>query len=86
MAKYLSIPALFEQLTGQRPNPSTIWRWSVKGSQGVRLQTWMIGGRRLTTREAVEEFIAARTELSTPSDPAVTQDRATAELNKLLGV
>lgn len=33
--------------------PRKWWRY---GLQGVRLQTWVIGGRRFTTRRALEEF------------------------------
>lgn len=33
---------------------STAWRWALKGISGVRLPTWRLGGKRWTTREAVE--------------------------------
>jgi hypothetical protein len=36
---------------------STIWRWSLKGCAGVRLETVRIGGRTATSIEAVERFI-----------------------------
>ncbi len=42
-----------------RPSASTVYRWSVRGSKGVVLETGTIGGRRYTTREAVERFLEA---------------------------
>lgn len=51
-----------EQVTGRRPNISTAWRWSVHGCGGIRLETVVLGGKRLTTTAMVESFIAATTE------------------------
>ena len=42
-----------------RPSVHTLWRWSQKGLRGVRLETWLIGGRRVTSVEAVQRFISA---------------------------
>ncbi len=67
MANYLSVPKAIQAVTGNRPHPSTCWRWSTRGIGGVRLKTWVVGGRRMTTTEAVETFIGTRTELATPS-------------------
>lgn len=82
MAKYLTVHKAIEELTGSRPNPSTVWRWTAKGSKGVKLQTWMIGGRRMTTSEAVNDFIEARSK-----QPEITRtaDAVVAELNRMLG-
>jgi hypothetical protein len=44
-----------------RPNLSTVWRWVQRGVRGVRLETAMIGGRRITSQEALERFNAAVT-------------------------
>lgn len=59
-SQYLPIPKAFEKVTGLRPNLSTCWRWRTKGCNGVILQTWMIGQRRYTTAQAVQEFIDLR--------------------------
>ena len=59
--KFLPVPTAFEAVTGCRPHPSTCWRWYVKGSGGHVLKTWMVGGRRRTTTEAVNDFISKRT-------------------------
>ena len=66
------IPALFEEVTGRRPNLSTCWRWSTKGARGIRLETIIVGGKRLTTREMVEAFIKATTESRNASYPITT--------------
>lgn len=38
-------------------SPPTIWRWWKKGIRGIRLETYMQGGRRQTTREAHARFV-----------------------------
>lgn len=50
-----------DQVTGRRPNLSTAWRWSTTGIEGIRLETVVLGGKRLCTVEMVEAFIAATT-------------------------
>ncbi len=39
----------------------TIWRWRQRGVRGVRLETFMLGGRRFTTQEAHRRFVEATT-------------------------
>jgi len=43
---------------------ATIWRWLLKGCRGVRLESIVSGGRRYTSAEALERFIAATTALA----------------------
>jgi hypothetical protein len=81
--QYLSVPKAFEVETGRRPHPSTCWRFANQGSKGVVLQTWMIGGRRCTTTEAVRAFVEACTETTTPSE-GVSKVRR--QLNSELGI
>lgn len=40
---------------------STMHRWGLKGCRGVRLETFLRGGIRHTTPEALERFFAATT-------------------------
>ena len=47
--------------SGRGVNVSTVWRWSLRGIRGVRLQTEMRGGIRYTSREALRRFFAATT-------------------------
>ncbi|MBN1854575.1 MAG: DUF1580 domain-containing protein [Pirellulales bacterium] len=49
-----------ESLPGQ-PNSATLWRWRTYGARGVKLETILIGGRRYTSREALERFIERTT-------------------------
>jgi hypothetical protein len=44
-----------------RPNITTIWRWRNRGVRGVKLETFLQGGRRMTSREALSRFFAATT-------------------------
>ena len=45
---------------------STIWRWTTRGIDGVRLESARLGGKRITSREAVKRFSAATTAASMP--------------------
>lgn len=47
-----------------RPSYATWWRWWRRGIRGVHLETVLIGGKRYTTVEAMQRFVAA---LSAPS-------------------
>lgn len=42
----------------QHVHVSTVWRWALRGVRGHRLESFSLGGRRYTTREAFERFIA----------------------------
>ncbi|MCC9602884.1 DUF1580 domain-containing protein [Stieleria sp. JC731] len=51
------------EVRGQkRPHVSTVWRWSLRGVGGVKLETVKIGSRIVTSKQAVTRFIAATTE------------------------
>ena len=47
------------QITGKRPAPSTWHRWKMKGVSGIRLETILINGNVLTSREALVRFFQA---------------------------
>jgi len=53
----------------------TIWRWRQKGVRGVRLETFMVGGRRYTTHEAYRRFVAATTLAADGGQPPSTSAR-----------
>jgi hypothetical protein len=46
------------RLLSTNPSPATMWRWALKGVDGVKLETFKIGGRRYTTAEALDRFVA----------------------------
>jgi hypothetical protein len=56
----LSLADAAKALPGH-PHITTLWRWRKCGVRGVRLETVLVGGRRYTSREAVERFVAATT-------------------------
>lgn len=70
------------------PSIHAMHRWVSKGTRGVRLQTWLSGGRRVTTHEAVEAFLRAineADELSAETIPAAdTTKQARAEKSALM--
>ena len=49
------------QFLRTRPHPSTIWRWYKRGVRGVKLETAVVGGRRVTSKEAIQRFVDATT-------------------------
>jgi hypothetical protein len=46
------------------PHLNTIRRWAKRGVRGVRLRSWLVGGRRFTSPEAITEFIRALNQAS----------------------
>jgi len=61
LVKLSKVPAIVEQITGDRPHIATIHRWHLRGCKGVKLQTAFAGGHRRTTETWVQEFFAAVT-------------------------
>ena len=49
-----------KQVTGRRPDKTTLYRWCLRGVGGVRLEHVRLGNRILTSRQAITRFIAAR--------------------------
>ena len=49
--------------------------WQKRGVRGVRLSTVIVGGRRFTSREAIEQFIAATTAAANGEAPPVRTPR-----------
>jgi hypothetical protein len=56
-----------------RPHPSTIFRWCMRGSKGIKLETVVVGGRRFTSLEAIERFICRLNSPGEVSGPARNQ-------------
>ena len=44
---------------GRKIHHSTIFRWATKGVRGRILETWLVGGVRYTTLEALQRFFEA---------------------------
>ena len=45
-------------------NSSTVWRWSLRGCRGVKLESFSIGAKRFTTAEAFARFVEATTAIA----------------------
>ncbi len=58
------------KLNGKRPHPSTLWRWARKGCRGVKLEVRRLGGRFVTSMEALERFSKELGEVELPDRPA----------------
>lgn len=87
--EFISISEACKLIPG-RPHMATVFRWTLNGVGGVRLESAKVGGRRFVTRAALEDFIAR---LSAPQSnhvsgiDAESQARAEAagrELDRLL--
>ena len=49
----------FSQLASQQDvSLSTVWRWCTRGVRHIRLESMNVGGRRYTTTEAFQRFLA----------------------------
>lgn len=55
-----------------RPSVSTLHRWRLRGVRGVTLETVLLGGRRLTSAEALGRFANAATAAANGPMPART--------------
>jgi hypothetical protein len=56
-------------------NVATVWRWSLRGIRGCKLETILIGGQRMTSREALQRFFVATTAAADRSDTAMGTSR-----------
>lgn len=54
--KLLSLASAVDAATGNRPHAATLHRWRIRGIAGVRLETTCLGGKRMTSVEAVRRF------------------------------
>jgi len=51
-----------------RPHVATVWRWATRGTRGVRLETCIVGGRRMVTPAMIEAFLRRLNDGSPISD------------------
>ena len=72
-----------------RPSQASVWRWVLHGVGGIKLDSCLMGGRRLTSTEAIQRFADARTAQAdgtpvpsrTPRQRQAAIDRAERELS-----
>ena len=84
--EYLTLSEAARILPG-RTHVNTVRRWFDRGYRGVILRSWRCGNRRITTRQAIDEFIEATTGIAEKTTPQKSSAhlKAEAELD-LLGV
>ena len=72
------IAARLPRLDGKRIAISTLWRWATKGCRGVKLEARRLGGRFVTSLEAVDRFSAKLAELdAAPRSPQPQPESST---------
>jgi hypothetical protein len=69
----LSLAEAVKEIPG-RPSLSTAWRWASRDKDP--LETFVVGGRRFTTREAIGRFIARQNAGRTPGPASSSRVRA----------
>lgn len=65
------------QLIPGKPARCTTFRWALNGVRGVKLETFVCGHKRFTTREAISRFILAQNAGDTPAPGITPKQRAT---------
>ena len=63
------------RLLSTNPSPATMWRWALRGVDGVKLETFKIGGRRYTTPDSVEKFVSRLNGPRSANEPQVSSPR-----------
>lgn len=63
-----------------RPHVASLWRYRTTGCRGVKLETILVGGRRFTSREALQRFVDAVTAAADrpQTNPQANRQRAKA--------
>jgi Protein of unknown function (DUF1580) len=92
--KLLPLVDAVQAATGRRPHLSTVLRWCQRGCHGIRLESRMLGGRRLTSLDAVNRYVDAVTAfkdgstsipIETPKQAATRAKRSADKLAKIVG-
>jgi len=55
----------------RRVSIASVYRWMLRGVKGIHLQTILIGGRRYTSREALQRFAEQTTAAASGERPPV---------------
>lgn len=69
-------------------NVATLWRWTMRGCKGIKLESLMCGGVRMSSKPALSRFFAKLTALANgETAPIVStkgRERAIREANEAL--
>ncbi len=60
-----------ERRAGKRPDIATLYRWTVEGCRGIRLESIMVGATRMTSMEALQRVFDRLTEAAAPTESDV---------------
>ena len=72
--------ARLPRLNGKKIHASSLWRWARKGISGVRLETRRLGGRFVTSIEALDRFSRKLAEIDVADrGPAVFRKKTRTE-------
>lgn len=73
LEKLISLEEAAQSAPGFRPGKcmsvAAVRRWAKRGLRGIKLETAIAGGRRCTSREAVQRFFELLTEAREPEPP-----------------
>ena len=75
LAESLVPPAVAPRHIPGRPHISTVWRWMTRGCRGITLESIVCAGRRFTSLEAIERFVAATTAAAAGEPPPTRTPR-----------
>jgi uncharacterized protein DUF1580 len=84
-AKYLTLAEACRLIPG-RPHRNTVGRWITHGYAGIILKSWRCAGKRVTTVQAIDEFLAATTGVKDPNprrSASIAHQRAEAQLDAM---
>ena len=68
---FTEIASRLPRLNGRKIHPNALWRWARKGVKGVRLETRRLGGRFVTSMEAIERFSKALAEVDVAASSGI---------------
>jgi hypothetical protein len=73
-------------LNGRKIHTSALWRWATRGVRRVKLEALLLGGRYVTSIEALERFGRGLAETAAPKDiPPATRPRTDRHREKAIG-
>jgi len=84
ISEYITLAEATKVIPG-RPHINTVRRWCDRGFNGVILESWRCGNRRLTSIPAIDEFMKATTGIqgSGPSRKSTAHQRAEEQLDEM---
>ena len=68
----MSLPDACLAFPGRKVSLPTLHRWRNSGARGICLETVLVGGRRMTSMEAIQRFLAAQNGQSGSGDNATS--------------